>query len=371
MGKAFGIINFGGNHVHVKGLQDHRPLGAFSFLGRYRAIDFPISNLSNSGIDQIQVYVRRQPRSLVEHIGTGRHYNINSKRGKLYKMFADNSVGDDIYNNDISSFAKNIDCIKSMHEPYVVIVPSYMIFVQDFKLLLKKHIESGADITTLYHEVDNADTAYPNCFTLDINRQNGVLGIEPNHGNEARKNIFMDTYIMKKELFLELIEKAQAYSSLYTLIDIVNEECKDLDIRGISHKGYFATITDFKSYFDANISLIDFDNAESLFDPSWPIYTKTNDSCPTQYFASANVSDSVISNGCLIEGNIHHSVIGRGCVIEKGAVIENSVILPGAVISEDAHIVNQVVDKKAKILHKKEIIADIDNPGYIKRGDVL
>ena len=79
MAKAFGIINSCGNHIWVEGLQQYRPIGAFSFLGRYRVIDFPISNMSNSGIDRIQVYVRRKPRSLVEHIGTGRHYNINSK----------------------------------------------------------------------------------------------------------------------------------------------------------------------------------------------------------------------------------------------------------------------------------------------------
>ena len=83
MSKAFGIINFAGNNIQVNDMQAYRPIGAFSFLGRYRVIDFPISNMSNSGIDVMQVYVRRKPRSLVEHIGTGRHYNINSKRGKL------------------------------------------------------------------------------------------------------------------------------------------------------------------------------------------------------------------------------------------------------------------------------------------------
>ena len=77
MSKAFGIVNFAGNHIHVEGLQEYRPVGAFSFLGRYRVIDFPISNMSNSGIDTIQVYIRRKPRSLTEHLGTGRHYNIN------------------------------------------------------------------------------------------------------------------------------------------------------------------------------------------------------------------------------------------------------------------------------------------------------
>ena len=112
----------------------------------------------------------------------------------------------------------------------------------------------------------------------------------------------MDTYVMKKELFIDLIYKAKKTSSAFTFADIVNASCEELDIRGVSHRGYFAAIPDFKSYYDANLSLIDFKAAQALFDPDWPIYTRTNDSCPTQYFESADVKSSVVSNGCLIEG---------------------------------------------------------------------
>ena len=109
---------------------------------------------------------------------------------------------------------------------------------------------------------------------------------------------------------------------------IVNFECGELDVRGVSHHGFFASITDFKSYYNANINLIDFKAAQNLFEKNWPIYTRTNDSCPTQYFETASVKNSVVSNGCLIEGTVENSVIGRGCVVKKGAV-RNSVILPG------------------------------------------
>ena len=108
MFKAFGIVNSSERNIHVEGLQDYRAIGAFSFLGRYRVIDFPISNMTNSGIEYIQVYVKNKPRSLVEHLGTGRHYNINSKRGKLQLMFAQNSSENDVYNTDIASFYENI-----------------------------------------------------------------------------------------------------------------------------------------------------------------------------------------------------------------------------------------------------------------------
>ena len=99
---------------------------------------------------------------------------------------------------------------------------------------------------------------------------------------------------------------------MFTLNDIVNMACSELDVRGVSHRGFFASITDFKSYYNANLSLIDMKNAVTLFDKNWPIYTRTNDSCPTKYYEGASVKSSVISNGCLIEGTVENSVIGRG-----------------------------------------------------------
>lgn len=371
MSKALGIVNFAANNIWVDGLSEYRPIGAFSFLGRYRVIDFPISNMSNSGLNQIQVYVRRKPRSLAEHLGTGRHYNINSKRGKVHLLFSESEVLDDMYNTDISAFMDNLEIIERNHCPYVVIAPSYMIYTANFDSLLQTHIESGADVTLLYHSVDNAKEHFLFCNTLNLNKQKGVLSIEPNRGNAKNRNIFMDTYIMEKDIFIDLIKKAKKTSSVFTLSDIVDMECSELDIRGVAHRGYFAAITDFKSYYDANISLIDYKSATSLFDEEWPIYTKTNDSCPTQYFDNSDVKASVVSNGCLIEGTIENSVIGRGCTIKKGAVVKNSVLLPDVIISENAHIENMVIDKHAKIVHIKDIVADPEKPGYVKRSDTL
>ena len=257
MYKAFGIVNSSSRNIRVEGLEDYRPIGAFSFLGRYRMVDFPISNLSNSGIDRIQIYVKEKPRTLVSHISTGRHYNINSKSGRLQILFTDSDQRNNIYNTDIASYYENMECIEEMHHPYVVITPDYMVYTADFSKLIEQHIQSEADITLLYHAVDNAKDAYLNCNILNLNKQKGVLSIEPNHGNAKNRNIFMDTYIMKKDLFIELIRKAKAISSAFTLADIINELHDELDVRGVSHRGFFASITDFHSYYNANMDLID------------------------------------------------------------------------------------------------------------------
>ena len=371
MSKALGIINFSGNHIWVKGLQSYRPIGAMSFLGRYRVIDFPLSNMSNSGIDQIQVYINQKPRSLTEHIGTGRHYNINSKRGKVRILFSENGIENSIYDNEIAAYIENIECIENTPCPYVIIAPSYMVYSMNFDSLLQSHIDSEADITLLYHSVDNAKDHFLNCDLLNLNRQKGVLSIEKNRGNAKNRNIFMDTYVMKKALFLELVQKAHKLSSMYTLADIVREECEELDVRAYSHRGFFATITDFNSYYEANMELINLKKATDLFDDNWPIYTRTNDSCPTQYFDGSEVKSSVISNGCLIEGTIENSVIGRGCIIKEGAIVKNCVINADVVIGKGVHVENLVIDKHARLIRGKRVIAAPEKPGYIKRGDRL
>ena len=377
MNSALGIINFASNLTKVTGLQDYRSIGAISFLGRYRVVDFPISNLSNSGIDRIQIYVQEKPRTLVSHIGTGRHYNINSKSGHLQLLFSGARSWRDVYNTDIAAYIENMESIEKMHHPYVVILPNYMVYSQDFDTLIGSHISSGADITLLYHTIDNAKESCLHCNIVNLNRQKGVLSIEPNPGTAKNRNIFMDTYVMKKDLFISLVKKAAAYSSMFSLLDIVNAACTgqiegmDLDVRGIPHKGFFAPITDFRSYYDANMALINIKEAQNLFGEGWPIYTRTNDSCPTHYYETAQIRNSVVSNGCQVEGTIENSILGRGCIIHKNAVIKNSVVLSGAEIGEGVHVENQVVDKMVKILHVKEVVSDPALPGYIKRRDIL
>ena len=255
MYKAFGIVSSSGRNIYVDGMQDYRPIGAFSFLGRYRVIDFPISNMTNSDIDRIQVYINNKPRSVVEHVGTGRHYNINSKSGKLQLLFSEHNNDNDIYNTDISCYLDNMESLSRMNHPYVVIAPSYMVYSIDFDQFLHTHVESGADVTLLYHAVDNAKEAYLTCNVLGLNRQKGVESIEPNHGNKKNQYVYMDTCVMKTELFISLIKEAKNLSSMYTLADILNDKCETLDIRGVAHKGFFASITDFPSYYAANMAL--------------------------------------------------------------------------------------------------------------------
>lgn len=369
---AFGIVMASNGRYHVQGMEDYRPIGAFSFLGRYRVVDFPVSNLSNSNIDRIQVYVSQNPRSLAEHLSYGQHYNINAKRGKLQLLFNQDSRVNAIYNTDVAAFMDNIEVIERMQQPYVVITPGNMIFKQDFQQLLQQHVDSEADVTLLYHKTDKADDWYRNCAVLDLNRQKGVKSIHRNDGSIPNRNIFMDTYVMKKEMLIRLIRDAKKHSSIFNLTDILNLEHDSLDIRGAQHKGtYMAAIYDLRSYFRANMELLHYDIAQQLFSSDWPIYTQTTDATPVHYYEGASVVNSMVANGSSIYGTVENSVIGRGVEIKKGAAVKNCLILGHSVIGENVHLENQIVDKWAKIINAKELTADPDYPGYVRRSDVL
>lgn len=286
-------------------------------------------------------------------------------------MFTDSQEENDYYNTDVKAYLANLDQIENPSNNYVVIAPGYMVYTQDFDALLKTHIESEADITVLYHSVDDAKENYQSCYCVNLNRQKGVESFERNNGKVKNRNIFMDTYVMKKELFIELLREAKKTSSMYTLRMIINDKCHDLDIRGVAHRGFFAPITDFKSYYDGNMALLDLKTAQNLFDGSWPIYTRTSDSCPTQYFDTAVVKKSFLANGCTVGGTVENSVVGRDCVIKPGAVVKNCVLLTNVVIGEGVHIEGQVVDKNAKVTKLKELVADTQTPGYVKRNDTV
>ncbi len=370
MCNALGIVSYD-DFVQIPGLTDTRPIPAVSFLGRYRLIDFILSNMTNSDISNIQVYVKSKPRSVIEHVGTGRHYNINSKSGKLRILTGEANVSNEIYHHDVSAYLANMQFIEETNQDYVIIAPSYMIYKANFEEVLQSHIESKADITMLYKTVDNADTSFARVATLSIDKPRKVVAIETNQGKYKNRHISLSTYVMSKEIFINLIHLANQTSSLYTLRDIIKDQLPMMNVQAYPVKGYVACINTLEEYHRVSLELTDYAVSKTLFDPDWPVHTRTNDSCPSRYTSTADISSSVVANNCLIEGTVRHSVIGRDVEIHKGAVVEDCVILADVKIHENVHLKNVVVDKFAKINHRVELIGETDKIIYVKRKDII
>ena len=171
MSKVLGILNFEPSYVHVRGLEDFRPISATSILGRYRVIDFMLSNFTNSGIESIKVFIKNRPRSTVEHIAHT-SYNLNSKRGKIQLLHGDvNYQNNELFNVDTQAFKTYMEFIDVENPAYVVIAPSHFIFKQDFNEMLDYHIKSKNDITVLYHNTSNSQCFLRDLCHVDLNIQ--------------------------------------------------------------------------------------------------------------------------------------------------------------------------------------------------------
>ncbi len=367
--RALGIINFENSTANIEGLGEYRPVPAIAFLGRYRVIDFILSNMTNSGIDNVQVYCKEKPRNLIEHLGTGSHYNINSKRGKLRILYGEKSFSSPVYNHDIANFMLNMQYIEEDTNPYVIVAPSYFVYSLDFSAVLQQHIESKTDVTVLYTNTSNAKEEFLGCDILAMDKEKNVEAFEKNRGKKKSASVSLEAYVLSKKLFIELVKKASETSSLYWFKDILADSIGELVVRGYGVKGFVACLNNLPSYFRATMSLRDRGTAKGLFKPGWPIYTQTNDSSPTKYGENCSVVGSVVANGCEIEGTVTDSVISRNVTIKKGAIVKDSIVLPGAYIGENAKLDHVVVDKYAIIHHVKELKGTEEAPVYVKRRD--
>lgn len=367
---AMGIVNYESHDVSLAGLTEFRTISAANILGRYRIIDFIVSNMVNSGISNIKVMVKNKPRSLIEHLSVGSEFNINQKHGNLSILYGDYQDVNSLYNTDLFLLRQNIEKFEEANEEYVVIAPTYMLSIIDFEKIVKEHEESKADVTVVYKSVNDADKHFINCRCVDIDRHNFVQGFSINRGQEANVNISMEMYVMRRELLVNLLHD-QSISPIFTLEDVISELTKNFDVRPYQFKDFLRCITSFDEYYRINMELIDWNVSKVLFNKDWPIYTRTNDSAPTLFSKDAVIKNSVIANGCVIQGHIENSIIGRGVHIHKGTVIKNSIVLPNTFIDENTIIENAIIDKHVKIIKKKEIIGTDGSIAYIRRRDVI
>ena len=367
---TLGIVNIEGTNVDFDSVMAHRGIQAFSFLGRYRLIDFVLSNMSNSGITEFQVYMPEKSRSTIQHVGTGKSYNINSKRGSFRLLNRESDVSP-IYNHDVGAFTDNLRYIESSTKDYVLIAPSYFIYSQDFTELAEAHEETGADITVLYKNITNAKESYIGCSTIKLDDNRRITAFEENHGKYKNRPISLEAYFMKRELFAQLIKRANQVSSLYWFKDILRDVVDEYKIYGYVHRDYVACINNVKAFFETQLELIDASKRRLLFKNNWPIYTRSNDSSPTLYGASAEVTRSLISNGSSIDGQVENCVIDRDVTIEEGVVVKNSIILGGVTIKRGANIENTIIDKHAFIKHPIDIQGQPDKPEYIKASEII
>lgn len=357
---AQGIIFPNSYDSLVPELVTERLMASIPFASRYRMVDFILSSMVNCGIGNVSIVVRRNYHSLMDHLGSGREWDLTRKNGGLhiFPPYSDKTVK--IYTGRVEALASIVGFLRDQKEKYVVMSDANTAMNFDFNALIDAHVNSGADVTIAYSEEELPDAALNSSalrkemyYTLAL-EDGRVKQMFINPQETWIQNFCLNIYIMDRELLISCIEKAFMRGDIYFERDILARSLDRLNVRGFKFDGYIARICDMKSYFDENMKLLDEDNLNALFSAN-PVYTKIRDDNPTRYINGSRAENIMAADGCVIEGEVENSVLFRGVKIGKGAKVKNCVLMQDTVVEEGANLEYIVTDKDVTITAGKEI----------------
>ncbi len=367
-----GIINLSENEYNIKRLANDRPIAAIPVAGRYRIIDFVLSNMVNAGIQNVGVFTDYNHRSLLDHTGNGKDWDLDRKIDGLFIFTPNfNPLTTSVPRGDIHNFYSHIDYLKQSKQEYVLISCSYMIANVDYLSVYQNHKKDGADISIIYTHVNNADTDFERCYLLNLGKTGRVVSVGLNMGHRKTANVSMEMYLMKKELLLEIIMDSISKGEHFYLNDAINQCISSLKVTAYKHEGYVKCVNSVEKYFEANMDFLNTEISEELFYSERKIFTKVKDESPTFYSKDAKVENSLIANGCIIEGEVKNSIIFRRVNVEKGAKVENSIIMQNGHIKSKSKLENVILDKGVVISENKELKGDRSIPLVIDKNKVI
>ena len=373
---ALGIIFPNVYDELVSELTNERLMASIPFGSRYRMIDFVLSSMVNCGIDNITVLVRENYFSLLDHLGSGREWDLTRKNGGLniFPPFAQKNTG--IYSGKVGSIASILSFLKSQKEKYVIMSDANIAFNFDFKALLKAHIESGAEVTVAYTREElpasirkSDDLRKAMYYTFDLEEKR-VKKIHINSQETGVQNFSMNIYVFEREQLIKLVNEAFIGGGVYLERDVLLPRINELNINGYEYTDYVARITDLKSYFDENMRLLDDANLSALFERN-SIYTKIRDDNPTRYVDGASAKNVMVADGCVIEGEIENCILFRGVKVGKGAKVKNAILMQDTIVEPGVNVEYVITDKKVTISEGKELKGTDSFPVFVAKRQVV
>lgn len=370
---VIGIIFPNSYDALVPELVSVRLMASIPFASRYRIIDFVLSSMTHSGIDNICVVVNKNYHSLMDHLGSGREWDLVRKNGGLhiFPPFAEKEVSGP-YVGRAGALANLLDFLKSQKEEYVVMSDTNVVVNFDFNAMLQAHMDSGADLTIAYNEQElpkelldyqTSDRIF--YYTFDV-EQGRIRKVSINPKTEGVQNTSMNIFVIGRELLIELVSTAYMQGKSFFMRDVIMPQLNKLNVQAYKYTGYVARISGMKSYFEENMKLLDDYNLDGLFSAA-PIYTKIRGDNPTHYKDGAKVQNVMMADGCVIEGEVENSVIFRGVRVGKGAKIKNCILMQDTVVEAGANVEYLITDKNVTITAGKEMKGTDTFPVYIEK----
>lgn len=370
--ELMGIINLSEAEEYLGELTRTRPLAAVPFAGRYRLIDFTLSNMVNSGISNVGIFIQHKYRSLMDHLRSGKEWDLARKRDGLFILppaYTKNPM--QIHRGDVENFYSNIDYISKSRQKYVVIAGPEMVSNLDYRQALDSHKKTGADVTVLYTSANCTTHDCTRSTVVEMKEDGQVLDMTEYKECGQCQKISMKTFIMERKLLIELVNDCIARGDSDFIKHCIIKSINKLKVYGYHHQGYVARINSLRSYFQHSMELLSPHTWKELFFKSGLIYTKVKDEPPAKYMVDADVTNSLVSTGCYIEGRVENSILFRGVKVHKGAYIKNSIIMQNTQIYSGVVLENIICDKDVKITSSKHFKGECNYPIIIKKGQVI
>ncbi len=369
---ALGIIFPNSYDSLVPELVNVRLMASIPFASRYRLIDFVLSSMAHCDINNVSVMVNNNYHSLMDHLDSGREWDLVRKNGGLtiFPPFAEKESKP--YVGRVEALAGILENLRDQKEKYVVMSDTNLAVNFDFRAMIDSHIASGADVTMAYNEQELPESLLKSqandkgfYYTFDI-EDGRITKIYVNDKEPGVQNFSMNIYVVERELLIDMVNTAFVRGQQFFERDVLLAQLNKLNVHAYKYDGYVARICDMKSYFDENMKLLDDYNLDALFSGA-PIYTKIRDDNPTRYIEGAKVQNVMAADGCVIEGEVENSVLFRGVKIAKGAKVKNCVLMQGTVVEAGANVEYLITDKNVTITAGKEMKGTDTFPVYIAK----
>lgn len=345
-----------------------RSVAALPVLGRYRLIDFLLSNMVNSGIKNIGIIMQKNYQSLLDQLGSGRDWDLHGKRSgmTLLPPFVDDNTG--TYTGLLQSLKCNLSFLRRSKEKYIVVSDCNSLYHIKFDELLGHHKNNEADITLVYTKDKNARRHSKGKY-LSFSA-NSLKQIEFDPVIPHSENTYLGVFIIRREVLINLVERSISLGHQHFMRDTIRSllELGLYKISGYELPSSVWLIDSIQAYFQANLDVLSPENQSQLFPKDRPVWTKLKDEIPSKYSSSSSVKNSLIADGCNIEGTVENSIIFRGVTIKKGAVVRGSVIMQDSYIASNAEVENCILEKQTDVRENKRIISVPNYPIVVAKN---
>ncbi len=373
MKDVMGVIYTGENDARLRELTMYRAVAALPVAGRYRVIDFLVSSMVNGGMRNVGVIMQKNYHSLMDHLGSGKEWDLHGKNDGLYMLppfLTRENVG--VYTGLLDALRSNTNYLSRSKQEYVVLSNSSIIYNARMRDFIAFHLDSGADITLMYTKDPTMQREEDGTY-LQLAEDGRVTDLEKDPTKPSYDATFMEVIMMRRDMLRSLVDKAVAHGQHDLVRDVLmpmvqNGTCR---VNAWEHKGPVWKIDSVQSFFRFNMDVLNTETRNQLFVDDLPVFTKVRDEMPARYTEGAVCVNSLVADGCIIEGTVENSVLFRGVRVAPDAHVKNCIIMQDGQVHSGAYIENCILDKQSVIKRNARLIGPDAYPIVIAKNVVI